>query len=168
MNQICVYEMNRMKRYGSMFSMIILDIDHFKQVNDQHGHDIGDVALKSIAKALSANFRANDYVGRWGGEEFLILLPDTSLEGAIQVAEGVRQSVVKLMIQANEVLLRLTISLGVASCLHGAEFSETLNYADKSLYLAKQNGRNQVWAFGSQKGFFAPPKNSPARPKPLV
>ena len=164
MNQICVHEMNRMKRYGSMFSLIMLDIDYFKRINDEYGHDIGDLALKSLSRSLSENFRASDYICRWGGEEFLILLPDTSLEGAIQVAEGVRQSVEKLIIQANEILLRLTISLGVASNLHGTEFSETMNYADKSLYLAKQNGRNQVWVFGHQDGFFKPPKDFAVHP----
>ena len=153
LNQICAYEMNRMKRYGSMFSLIMVDIDHFKKINDEHGHDVGDWTLKSLSGALSQTFRANDYIGRWGGEEFLIILPDTSLDGAVRVAEGARQSIEKLMIQVGEILVRLTISLGVASSEHKAEFAETLSYADKSLYLAKQNGRNQVWAFAYQDGF---------------
>ncbi|WGK69879.1 GGDEF domain-containing protein [Candidatus Haliotispira prima] len=157
LNQICNYEFNRMKRSGSGFSLILLDIDRFKEINDKHGHEVGDLALKSLAKSLISIFRMSDYLGRWGGEEFLIVLPDTSFQAAIQVAEGARSSVEKMIVQTREASLQLTASMGVTSSSHAVSFVDTLNYADKSLYLAKRNGRNQVWAFGEEDGFFAVP-----------
>ncbi|MEM9423653.1 MAG: GGDEF domain-containing protein, partial [Spirochaetota bacterium] len=155
LNQICSYEFNRMKRSGSNFALILLDIDHFKNVNDQFGHEIGDLALKSLTRALTSTFRTSDYLGRWGGEEFLVVLPDTSLQGAIQAAEEARNTVEKMMIQTENISLQLMISAGVVNSLNGSSFADILNLADKGLYNAKQNGRNQVWAFSQERGFFA-------------
>ena len=155
LNQICSYEFSRMKRSGSSFSLILLDIDYFKGINDTYGHEAGDLVLKSLADVLVSTFRASDSLGRWGGEEFLIVLPDTGLHGAIQVAEEARLSVEEMLIQMQGASLRLTVSIGVASSSDGASFDATLNFADKSLYQAKENGRNQVWGFREDGGYFA-------------
>ena len=104
LDQICSYEFNRMKRSGSSFSLILLDVDRFKDINDKYGHEIGDLVLKSLTKSLVSTFRMSDYLGRWGGEEFLIILPDTSLQGAVQVAEGARRTVEQMIIQTQELL----------------------------------------------------------------
>ena len=157
LDQICSYEFNRMKRSGSIFSLILLDVDRFKDINDKYGHEIGDLALKSLTNSLVSTFRMSDHLGRWGGEEFLIILPDTSLQGAIQVAEGARRTVEQMIIQTREASLQLTICIGLASSSRDLSFTDTLNYADKSLYQAKENGRNQVWAFSEEDGFFAVP-----------
>ena len=139
------------KRYGNPAAVIMLDVDHFKTVNDLHGHDVGDEALRAIAKALQGELRDCDIAGRLGGEEFLVLLPETSLEGAAVLAERLRISIEDLRIPvAENASLSLTASFGV-SAIHPEDTSheDVLKRADKALYLAKQSGRNQVCAGSS-------------------
>ncbi len=138
-------ELERSQRYGDPLSAILFDIDLFKQVNDQHGHEIGDQVLKAIAKYARQNVRVSDLVGRYGGEEFVILLPETSLEEARQLAERLCLIVSSTPIATTKVELSITISLGVA------ELSSTIldldcliNAADEAMYAAKKAGRNQV------------------------
>jgi len=135
-------EADRAKRYHHELSVILLDIDHFKKVNDHYGHQTGDLVLVAFAKEISANTRRSDVVGRWGGEEFLIILPDTGIEKSEQAAEKLRTIIEKLEIEEAP---RVTASFGVA-CLAGEKDSIThlLARADKALYKAKNNGRNRT------------------------
>ena len=138
------------KRSGLIYSVIIVDIDKFKHINDNYGHTIGDDVIIALAKALKYNTRESDIVSRWGGEEFVILLPQTEEEGAIEVAEKLRKRVETLMVPAgHDKYVTFTISLGVASAkLDGKyDIESVISCADKALYLAKEAGRNRVEVF---------------------
>jgi diguanylate cyclase (GGDEF)-like protein len=124
------------------FSLVTLDIDHFKQVNDQYGHDVGDAVLKKLAGLMQACSRDSDYACRVGGEEFLILLPEVSLEAASEFAERLRVAVQQ---DAIDIVGSITISLGVAHWPGSADdITDVLKAADEEMYLAKQQGRNRV------------------------
>jgi diguanylate cyclase (GGDEF)-like protein len=137
------------QRRKAHMSILMLDLDFFKVVNDTHGHDAGDAVLKVLAKTLRQSVRASDFVIRFGGEEFLILLQDTRAEEGVQVAENIRVAVEKLKIPVSGgVVLQKTISIGVADFPDdSAAFWQALKFADVSLYHAKQNGRNRVVRF---------------------
>ena len=129
------------------FSIILLDLDHFKRINDAHGHDRGDDALAAVGDVLSTAVRASDYAGRYGGEEFLVLLPDTDREGALVVAEKIRQAIARIRLHGLD--RPLSASLGVASLpSDGVDGDALLRLADRALYAAKAAGRNRVQAAG--------------------
>ncbi len=128
--------LERAKRFGKTFSVIMLDIDYFKEYNDNLGHSEGDALLVKLAHIAKSQLRSIDLVTRYGGEEFLVLLPDTEMERACEVAERMRNSV--------ETKTDVTISLGIASYSNGMQQAELINYADQALYRAKQRGRNRV------------------------
>ena len=135
-------ETSRSKRYSSELSIVIFDVDHFKKFNDEYGHSQGDRVLQSLGATLMDAVRDLDLPCRYGGEEFLVILPETGLEGAHKIAERLR-----IIVENTEVDgLSVTISLGVASCNKGKleDPSKFIEIADKALYEAKQNGRNQV------------------------
>ena len=132
-------EFSRAKRYGCNFSLIIYDIDHFKSVNDNYGHLVGDTVLREMSANVAQQIRRSDLFARWGGEEFIILLPETNLQGAAIAAEKIRVSVEK---QHFEEVGRKTCSFGVAEYLKGC--NNVISLADMALYHAKNNGRNQV------------------------
>jgi len=136
-------ELRRNLRELSRLSVILVDVDHFKQVNDSHGHSIGDQVLRHTAERILTALRSSDSVGRYGGEEFLVLLPKADLTGGRDVAERVRQLVAnRPIIESPEV--QVTISLGVA-CSDGIAVAEDMiQAADEALYRAKANGRNRV------------------------
>lgn len=137
-----VREIKRAKRYGFIFAVIMIDIDHFKEVNDTYGHDTGDFVLSSVAKILQSTIRETDTLGRWGGEEFLILLPHTDIFEAEKLAEKLRQSVEEYSF---DTVGRKTCSFGVSVFnLEEDDCKETLKRADKALYSAKNSGRNRV------------------------
>jgi diguanylate cyclase (GGDEF)-like protein/PAS domain S-box-containing protein len=137
-------EMERARRYQSPLSLIMIDIDRFKEVNDTHGHLIGDMVLKTIAERLKAQLREIDILCRYGGEEFVILLPDTTLEAVYQVAERLRQAIIQTPIQADDRQVRVTTSLGVAYMdAECSQIDDLIRYADQALYQAKSAGRNQ-------------------------
>ncbi len=125
-------------------AVVVMDIDHFKQVNDTYGHEVGDEALKSISKVVQNAVREGDAAVRWGGEEIVIICPRTSFDGALRVAEKLRDEIKELRFSAED--LRLTASFGVANIRHGESFSQALGRADEALYDAKNNGRDQVRA----------------------
>ena len=130
-------------RAVSPFSVVLLDLDHFKQVNDRYGHGVGDDVLAAVGGAFSACLRASDFAGRYGGEEFLILMPDTDSEGALEAAEKLRAAI--QAIDLPQVDRPITASLGVASYPTDALESDTLvRMADRALYSAKGAGRNRV------------------------
>jgi diguanylate cyclase (GGDEF)-like protein len=122
---------------------ILLDLDHFKQINDTCGHDRGDEVLAAVGRVLSESIRASDFVGRYGGEEFILLLPDTERDGALTCAENLRENISKITVPGVERLI--TASLGVAILPVDAIDAATLiRHADRALYTAKNNGRNRV------------------------
>lgn len=133
------------KRYQTPHCLIMFDIDHFKKVNDTYGHLAGDLVIQDIASLLSASVRSSDIAGRYGGEEFAIILPETDLEGTLVFAERLRQAIEGLVIQYEQQQLKVTISLGIAQ-LSSATTSEQawLQAADQALYSAKNSGRNRV------------------------
>ncbi|MBI3444135.1 MAG: diguanylate cyclase [Magnetospirillum sp.] len=142
-------EVERANRYTNFLSVLMIDIDHFKLVNDQYGHAVGDQALRAASAAIRANLREIDTMGRLGGEEFAILLPETPLAGAILVAERLRQAVAALAIETGTgpMPLTLTTSLGVAERGNDEiSLDQILARADAALYRAKAAGRNQVFA----------------------
>jgi diguanylate cyclase (GGDEF)-like protein/PAS domain S-box-containing protein len=138
-------EFNRARRLGHPLSAIMLDIDHFKQVNDRWGHAIGDQVLRALAERCRKNFRQFDIVGRYGGEEFAILLPQTDLESAVEIAERLRRGTEEAPVRTARENIRITISLGVAVATGDTlDFVALLDDADQAMYAAKQAGRNRV------------------------
>ena len=130
------------QRSGQALSAVIADLDRFKQVNDQHGHATGDLTLAAVAATIKACVRKSDFVARVGGEEFLLLLPDTERPGAVELAEKVRSRIAE---QAVNGVPAITISLGVASLPDDAYDGEALlRCADHALYEAKRTGRDRV------------------------
>lgn len=134
-------ELDRVARYGSWCGLIMLDIDHFKQVNDSHGHDIGDCVLTQVGQVLQMEMRTPDHLARWGGEEFMVLLPETDGAAAMAVAERLRA---RLADTEFDDVGTLTISLGVTTTSAPEERSALLKRLDDALYRAKTDGRNCV------------------------
>jgi len=126
------------------YSILLCDIDHFKHVNDRYGHDGGDRVLTQIAPILQQPLRDTDIVARWGGEEFIILLTDTSLDAAIKLAESLCRHIAEQHICYNDHDLRITMSFGVSSLAVAKQIDRCINHADQALYRAKQAGRNRV------------------------
>jgi len=143
-------EFDRAMRYNSPFSILLIDIDHFKSINDTYGHKAGDMALCYLSKQLQKTLRASDVVARFGGEEFVIMAPNTELEVAQGLAERLRQYIEsrKLVIDDQDIPkleINLTVSIGVADNRSGCRnYQEMLELADHSLYRAKKDGRNRV------------------------
>jgi len=136
-------EVKRAERYGTTLSLIICDVDRFKDVNDLHGHQVGDAVLAAIAKLLRENVRHLDALGRWGGEEFAIICPETALEGAVTLAEKLRETIAEHDLTT---VGRKTISFGVSAFRSGDEVTDLVRRADQALYRAKKKGRNRVEA----------------------
>lgn len=141
LDRVLTAELARAHRYGSALSVVMLDIDHFKVVNDPFGHNIGDDVLVDIADTLRVSVRNSDTVGRWGGEEFLVILPSTDLDQAGAVAEKVRGRVADLKLPT---VGQVTVSLGVAEYQAGDTEQQLVARADIALYAAKEGGRNRV------------------------
>lgn len=143
--QACDKLIQQSQRSQQAFSVLFVDLDHFKAINDTYGHEAGDEVLRVVASTLSAQIRGSDVLGRIGGEEFSVFLPNTPLEGAMTVAEGLRQAIQGCRPRVGETVLTITASIGVASR------SPTLNTmqaiqrrADEAMYDAKRAGRNRV------------------------
>jgi diguanylate cyclase (GGDEF)-like protein len=130
-------------------ALIMLDLDHFKGLNDQYGHDFGDLALQAVAKLLEGTCRNGDLMARWGGEEFLLLLPETGLPEARALAERLRLAIQALALQASGQPVRLSCSFGVAERTQQEHLEHLINEADRRMYIAKQSGRNRVCAQAS-------------------
>lgn len=135
---------DRLKRYEEVFSLLMIDIDHFKAVNDKYGHLAGDRLLKGMGKKLKASLRGSDFVARYGGEEFSAILIKAPLESALSTARTVRESVEFSLFNLDGVELRVTISIGVAQARVGDSPQTLIARADAALYDAKRAGRNVV------------------------
>ena len=139
------HEMRRARRHSSPLSLLVMDLDRFKRVNDMYGHSAGDAALQAFAQACRDCLRESDLFGRTGGEEFVVMLPDSALGDAAGVAERIRSRIEGNGIPWEEGLIWLTVSIGVASVdVEGGSLEQGLKHADDALYQAKGAGRNRV------------------------
>lgn len=142
-------ELKRSKTRDMKTSFLMIDADYFKKFNDQYGHLAGDQILREIAVIIKDNIREIDIAGRYGGEEFCVVLPDTDKEGAQYVAERIRQATASTSIKAYDTTIKATVSIGVATFpVDGTQKEELIDKADWALYRAKKQGRNRVCAFG--------------------
>jgi diguanylate cyclase len=132
---------------GNPMSVIMVDIDHFKNINDTYGHPLGDVVIRNVAETILKCIRGDDFAVRFGGEEFVVLLPETSLDGATRVAETIRERIATLRLvrrHDNFTLAPFTVSLGVASRQPGDTQDSLFQRVDRALYQSKDAGRNRV------------------------
>ena len=140
-------ELSRLRRYGRPVSVLMLDIDHFKTINDTYGHAAGDEALCRLAELCRCELRETDHLGRLGGEEFAVTLPETGLDEAMDVAERLRQRIGEMDVPVGVSTIQMTVSIGVAACREDdATIDRALGRADRALYEAKNGGRNRVVA----------------------
>jgi diguanylate cyclase (GGDEF)-like protein len=145
MEEALVREIRRARRHDTPVSILMLDIDHFKTFNDTYGHEAGDIILQELGALLQRNIRGGDIACRYGGEEFLLILPDTSLRTATQRAEEILKQIRTLTIAYQDTSLHITTSIGISALpTHGQEIQPIIHAADAALYQAKDNGRNQV------------------------
>ena len=135
-------ELRRLLRYGTPVSLLMIDIDNFKPINDHFGHAAGDRALKAVTHACASALRETDTIARWGGEEFVVILPDTGVETAMAVAEQVRASVAAIKTNIDH---PITVSIGVSLCISSDSWGSWLDRADAALYRAKAAGKNRVF-----------------------
>ena len=153
-------EVQRSRRYGHSFCLLMIDADHFKKVNDTHGHAVGDIVLQALADCCRRTLRESDIVARFGGEEFVVLLPDATIENGIRVAERLRIKISKLVVKNEQDQdVQFTVSIGLVSSSMTDDITELLKMSDEALYAAKENGRNQVVIYdknGPNKDFPKP------------
>jgi diguanylate cyclase (GGDEF)-like protein len=165
--ELIEHEKERSARFGGLFCLCLLDIDYFKRINDTHGHSAGDTVLRHFAAAVQGQIRDSDAFGRYGGEEFLLMLPETSLDEAMVLAERVRADTERLAF-AGLPGLAITVSIGIAEFRTGEPVAQTIARADEALYLAKSNGRNRVVRHDHKEAGHAPPAGLPRRPAPAA
>ncbi len=138
-------EWQRFKRYGHVFSLVVLDLDHFKKINDKYGHSAGDLVLKEVVKRISKNLRESDLLFRYGGEEFVIILPGTELKGGVEVAVKIRSLIQGTKFVYKGDVLSVTVSGGVTQVLESdGDPLDVFDRADRALYQAKSSGRNRI------------------------
>ena len=140
-DEVLEYEMNRDTRYKNELSLVFCDLDYFKKINDQYGHKVGDDVLKAFTRVVSDNIRKTDVVARWGGEEFALLLPETSIMIAASTAEKLRRETERFDFPH---VGHISASFGVTQYIEGDTEASLINRADDALYKAKKNGRNRV------------------------
>ncbi len=140
-SRILLGEMDRARRYGTPMSLVMYDIDHFKRVNDTYGHDVGDHVLQTLTSLVKEHIRVNDVVARWGGEEFMLLMPQSDLEAATNAAEKLRLAVAEHHFTTCD---QITVSFGVATFEPQDDLNSLLKRVDDALYRAKDHGRNRV------------------------
>jgi diguanylate cyclase (GGDEF)-like protein len=144
---IAEQEIKRIQRYNLAFSLLLIDVDHFKKINDNYGHNIGDEVIIFMTKIVTSNLRHADCFGRFGGEEFVVLLPETNMDEAIVVAERIRENISNQSITFEDQQISITISIGVSSYDVGDKSIDSIiQRADQALYQAKNQGRNRVVA----------------------
>ena len=146
-NELLAMEIERSKRYQNTLSIIMCDIDHFKKINDTFGHDVGDKAIRKFSKQIRENIREIDMLARWGGEEFMILMPNVSVENAHSIAEKLRMIIEKTAI---ETAGSFTASFGVTDLMLDDTAETFIKRVDQALYKAKHGGRNKVESIGAE------------------
>jgi len=146
MDERLAHEQERYKRTGVPFSVLLVDIDLFKRVNDTYGHDVGDTLLRHIAVSLTSGIRKMDTVSRWGGEEFLLLLPATDRNKAMRLAQRIRGDVSGSPYRFGDKTLRVTITIGLSTITPDESLEALLKRADDALYAGKEAGRDRVVA----------------------
>lgn len=144
--EVADYELTQRKRHLAPLAFVLADIDHFKAINDQHGHAVGDEVLRSVSRVLNQAVREQDSVARWGGEEFLIMMPDATLQAATMVAERLREKVSAIEVNVAGQAIQVSMTFGVSSHRLEEPVDGTVNRADSALYQGKARGRNQVVA----------------------
>ena len=144
LEEIARKELARSERNGRPLTMAMLDVDHFKQINDTYGHQVGDEVLCEIARRFAKSIRASDILGRYGGEEFVVIFPETNLEEARVVSERLLTAVAGQPIAAGRGAISVTVSIGLTTFVSGQDMERVIERADAALYVAKANGRNQV------------------------
>lgn len=151
--RVLAHEFDRAERYGRPLSLVMLDIDHFKQVNDSFGHPVGDEVLRAVARRIQRKMRVSDHFGRWGGEEFLLICPETDDAGAVRIAERMRRAIKQSRVgRAGQV----TASFGVSTYLGEGDCESLIEQADRYLYAAKQGGRDCVMSISAAARSSAP------------
>ena len=145
-NEISENEFSRFKRNGDVYTILMIDIDHFKSINDTYGHETGDFAIKEIAKICQTNLRLHDTVARIGGEEFCVLLPFTNKQTAYKIAEKLRKIISNTLVTTKDYNISMTISIGISE-VNGEDIDHMIVFkrADENLYKAKNSGRNRVY-----------------------
>jgi diguanylate cyclase (GGDEF)-like protein len=146
LQNVLAREMAETRRYNRPLSCLMIDLDHFKSVNDLYGHAVGDVSLQQVATILTDNVRGSDVVFRYGGEEFLVLLPETDLEGAVRLAEKIWHAAQSRSFGDGERIFPITLSVGAATLWDHESGNDMIARADMALYQAKEHGRNRVEA----------------------
>lgn len=146
MQQVLKSEFERSRRYRQELSVIMMDVDHFKRVNDTYGHQMGDTVLVAVGEVINSVCRANDTGARYGGEEFFLILPQTSLENTRNIAERIRQGIYERVFKAEQGEFRVTLSCGVAQLdLEKMQKpADLILLADRALYRAKEAGRDRI------------------------
>lgn len=149
------------RRDGKTFSLLIVDVDHFKRINDKYGHMVGDRLLKGFSRCLMNTFRDFDFVARYGGEEFVAIMPNTSLQEAIKAAERVRTAIADCRFRVGELEMQITASLGVKEVEERESEIELMEKADSAMYAAKRGGRNRCYYHdGTTCHLFVPPEQT--------
>ena len=143
-NRLLAYEYQQIQRHHTTASLIIFDLDNFKLVNDTYGHCCGDKVIQSVANTLKDGFRVTDSVARWGGEEFIVLMPNTHLADAQQVVQRVIATIANTPVHHDEGVLKITVSAGLYELNSSISIKDALHKADEHLYHAKASGRNQL------------------------
>jgi diguanylate cyclase (GGDEF)-like protein len=142
--ELMAREQRRADRYNTIYSILMIDIDHFKRVNDTYGHQVGDQAIQAMADACKRIVRPTDIVARYGGEEFIVTLTHTDQTGSLKVAERLRESVAEIALPTEKGALSFTISIGLSTYVKKSAVEQIIGRADQALYRAKEGGRNRV------------------------
>lgn len=150
MNTVLKREFERCLRYNTDLSCLLIDLDYFKKVNDTYGHGFGDIVLRDFSQSLANSIRTTDYAFRYGGEEFLILLPQTDINGAVKIGENIRERTENNRIESGAISVSVTFSGGLSSFHkhHPATSKEMLAFSDNALYASKKAGRNRMSVYG--------------------
>lgn len=143
MHELMDADSKRAARSGRPSSVVLIDLDHFKRVNDTFGHACGDAVLQGFARCARESLRETDVLGRWGGEEFVMLFPETSANEAVAVVDRVRRALSEVAFDGADASMRITFSAGVSACLPGEAWAATVDRADRAMYAAKHGGRNR-------------------------
>lgn len=155
-------EQSRMERTARPCTLALADLDHFKLVNDRHGHDVGDEVLRKAAADFSANLRSYDLLFRYGGEEFLFCLPDTDLDEAALIAERIRQTLAEgPILSAEGMEIRITVSFGLSTLDAALPVEDSVRAADQALYLSKESGRNRISILPARHSHLKAPRHHP-------